>query len=229
MEKILEKKLPRRCGSAAKEILTVFQFWSYLEAEGVSELETHVTELAEEGRFLYVCFLPSVWSSDWRCKLVHLPHLSFTLFCSNQLAIWKQFSYFKYRYFPLSCSHYHLICILSCSFHRSLLPLISPHKHWSIFLPLCFRLQSGWCSVCSLVIKMCCWKPSKSPQSAVWSARACAPSVYCSGTHGGRCAAVPVLCYAALPNSHATERGYARGRGYFWHKHVNLEVIMVCF
>ncbi|XP_053479144.1 rho family-interacting cell polarization regulator 1 isoform X1 [Ictalurus furcatus] len=48
VEKILEKKLPRRCGSAAKEILTVFQFWSYLEAEGVSELETHVTELAEE-------------------------------------------------------------------------------------------------------------------------------------------------------------------------------------
>ncbi|XP_060779927.1 rho family-interacting cell polarization regulator 1 isoform X2 [Neoarius graeffei] len=48
VERILEKKLPRRCGSAAKEILTVFQFWSYLEAEGVSELETHITELAEE-------------------------------------------------------------------------------------------------------------------------------------------------------------------------------------
>ncbi|KAF5907650.1 rho family-interacting cell polarization regulator 1 isoform X2, partial [Clarias magur] len=48
VERILEKKLPRRCGSAVKEILTVFQFWSYLEAEGVSELETHITELAEE-------------------------------------------------------------------------------------------------------------------------------------------------------------------------------------
>ncbi|XP_053090804.1 rho family-interacting cell polarization regulator 1 isoform X1 [Pangasianodon hypophthalmus] len=48
VERILEKKLPRRCGSAAKEILTVFQFWSYLEAEGVRELETHITELAEE-------------------------------------------------------------------------------------------------------------------------------------------------------------------------------------
>ncbi|XP_060733836.1 rho family-interacting cell polarization regulator 1 isoform X1 [Tachysurus vachellii] len=48
VERILEKKLPRRCGGAAKEIVTVFQFWSYLEAEGVSELETHVTELAEE-------------------------------------------------------------------------------------------------------------------------------------------------------------------------------------
>ncbi|KAI5098239.1 protein FAM65A isoform X2, partial [Silurus meridionalis] len=48
VEKILEKKLPRRCGSTAKEIVTVFQFWSYLEAEGVNELETHITELAEE-------------------------------------------------------------------------------------------------------------------------------------------------------------------------------------
>ncbi|XP_058244535.1 rho family-interacting cell polarization regulator 1 isoform X1 [Hemibagrus wyckioides] len=49
VERILEKKLPRRCGNAAKEtIFTIFQFWSYLEAEGVSELETHVTELAEE-------------------------------------------------------------------------------------------------------------------------------------------------------------------------------------
>ncbi|TSS72706.1 Rho family-interacting cell polarization regulator 1 [Bagarius yarrelli] len=48
VERILEKKLPRRCGSAVKEIITVFQFWSYLEAEGVSELETHITELAEE-------------------------------------------------------------------------------------------------------------------------------------------------------------------------------------
>lgn len=56
VERILERKLPRRCGSAAKETLTVFQFWSYLEAEGVSEMETHITELAEEGMF-YICVI----------------------------------------------------------------------------------------------------------------------------------------------------------------------------
>uniref|UniRef100_A0A8B9LKN7 RHO family interacting cell polarization regulator 1 n=1 Tax=Astyanax mexicanus TaxID=7994 RepID=A0A8B9LKN7_ASTMX len=48
LERILEKRLPRRGGGAAKESLTIFQFWSYLEAEGVSELDTHITELAEE-------------------------------------------------------------------------------------------------------------------------------------------------------------------------------------
>ncbi|XP_051512802.1 rho family-interacting cell polarization regulator 1-like isoform X2 [Myxocyprinus asiaticus] len=48
VERVLEKKLPRRSGGAAKEMLTLFQFWSYLEAEGVNELDTHITELAEE-------------------------------------------------------------------------------------------------------------------------------------------------------------------------------------
>lgn len=84
MEKILEKKLPRRCGSAAKEILTVFQFWSYLEAEGVSELETHVTELAEEGRFLYVCFLPN-WFICLICLLPYFAAINWPF--ENSLAI----------------------------------------------------------------------------------------------------------------------------------------------
>uniref|UniRef100_A0A4W5QZ66 RHO family interacting cell polarization regulator 1 n=1 Tax=Hucho hucho TaxID=62062 RepID=A0A4W5QZ66_9TELE len=48
VERILERRLPKRGGGAAREMLTLFQFWSYLEAEGVSELETHITELAEE-------------------------------------------------------------------------------------------------------------------------------------------------------------------------------------
>ncbi|XP_067274974.1 rho family-interacting cell polarization regulator 1 isoform X2 [Pseudorasbora parva] len=48
LERILEKKLPRRAGCASKESLTLFQFWSYLEAEGVNDLETHIPELAEE-------------------------------------------------------------------------------------------------------------------------------------------------------------------------------------
>ncbi|XP_051953042.1 rho family-interacting cell polarization regulator 1-like isoform X2 [Xyrauchen texanus] len=48
VERVLEKKLPRRSGVVAKETVTLFQFWSYLEAEGVSELDIHITELAEE-------------------------------------------------------------------------------------------------------------------------------------------------------------------------------------
>ncbi|XP_026143343.1 rho family-interacting cell polarization regulator 1-like isoform X2 [Carassius auratus] len=48
LERILERKLPRRTGDASKETLTLFQFWSYLEAEGVNDLDTHIPELAEE-------------------------------------------------------------------------------------------------------------------------------------------------------------------------------------
>ncbi|KAJ8003196.1 hypothetical protein DPEC_G00166880 [Dallia pectoralis] len=48
VERILERKLPKREGGAARQMLSLFQFWSYLEAEGVSELDTHITELAEE-------------------------------------------------------------------------------------------------------------------------------------------------------------------------------------
>uniref|UniRef100_A0AAY4ESL7 FAM65 N-terminal domain-containing protein n=1 Tax=Denticeps clupeoides TaxID=299321 RepID=A0AAY4ESL7_9TELE len=48
VERILQKKLPKRGGGAAREMITIFQFWSYLEAEGVVELDTHITELAEE-------------------------------------------------------------------------------------------------------------------------------------------------------------------------------------
>ncbi|XP_035381380.1 rho family-interacting cell polarization regulator 1 isoform X2 [Electrophorus electricus] len=48
VERILERKLPRRGRGASKEMVTIFQFWSYLEAEGVSELDVHITELAEE-------------------------------------------------------------------------------------------------------------------------------------------------------------------------------------
>ncbi|XP_026143345.1 rho family-interacting cell polarization regulator 1-like isoform X3 [Carassius auratus] len=51
LERILERKLPRRTGDASKETLTLFQFWSYLEAEGVNDLDTHIPELAEEGMF----------------------------------------------------------------------------------------------------------------------------------------------------------------------------------
>ncbi|XP_038857147.1 rho family-interacting cell polarization regulator 1 isoform X1 [Salvelinus namaycush] len=48
VERILERRLPTRGGGVARDMLTLFQFWSYLEAEGVSELDTHIIELAEE-------------------------------------------------------------------------------------------------------------------------------------------------------------------------------------
>ncbi|XP_052387506.1 rho family-interacting cell polarization regulator 1 isoform X1 [Carassius gibelio] len=48
LERILERKRPRRAGGVSKETLTLFQFWSYLEAEGVNDLDTHIPELAEE-------------------------------------------------------------------------------------------------------------------------------------------------------------------------------------
>ena len=55
VERMLERRLPRRGGGAAREMITLFQFWSYLEAEGVIDLDTHVTELAEEGECVCVC------------------------------------------------------------------------------------------------------------------------------------------------------------------------------
>ncbi|KAM9502977.1 rho family-interacting cell polarization regulator 1-like isoform 5-T7 [Salvelinus alpinus] len=48
VERMLERRLPTRGGGVARDMLTLFQFWSYLEAEGVSELDTHIIELAEE-------------------------------------------------------------------------------------------------------------------------------------------------------------------------------------
>uniref|UniRef100_A0A8C7C9Q2 RHO family interacting cell polarization regulator 1 n=2 Tax=Oncorhynchus kisutch TaxID=8019 RepID=A0A8C7C9Q2_ONCKI len=48
VERILERRLPKRGGVVARDMLTLFQFWSYLEAEGVSDLDTHIIELAEE-------------------------------------------------------------------------------------------------------------------------------------------------------------------------------------
>lgn len=46
-EQVLDQKLPRR-DSTKDVIVTLFQWWNYLEASGVSDVETHVSELAEE-------------------------------------------------------------------------------------------------------------------------------------------------------------------------------------
>ncbi|XP_071773680.2 rho family-interacting cell polarization regulator 1 [Centroberyx gerrardi] len=48
VERVLEQRLPRRGGNRDKVMVTVFQLWSYLEADGISDMDTHITELAEE-------------------------------------------------------------------------------------------------------------------------------------------------------------------------------------
>ncbi|XP_070763464.1 rho family-interacting cell polarization regulator 1 [Enoplosus armatus] len=48
VERVLDQRLPRRGSNRDRVTLTLFQLWSYLEANGVSDMETHIAELAEE-------------------------------------------------------------------------------------------------------------------------------------------------------------------------------------
>ncbi|KAE8277132.1 Rho family-interacting cell polarization regulator 1 [Larimichthys crocea] len=48
VERILDQRLPRRGSSRDSVMVTLFQLWTYLEANGISDMETHITELAEE-------------------------------------------------------------------------------------------------------------------------------------------------------------------------------------
>uniref|UniRef100_A0A3Q3EIH2 RHO family interacting cell polarization regulator 1 n=1 Tax=Labrus bergylta TaxID=56723 RepID=A0A3Q3EIH2_9LABR len=47
-ERVLDQRLPRREGNRASVTVTLFQLWSYLEANSITDMETHVNELAEE-------------------------------------------------------------------------------------------------------------------------------------------------------------------------------------
>ncbi|CAJ1057321.1 rho family-interacting cell polarization regulator 1 isoform X1 [Xyrichtys novacula] len=47
-ERVLDQRLPRRGGSRDGVTVTVFQLWSYLEANSITDMETHINELAEE-------------------------------------------------------------------------------------------------------------------------------------------------------------------------------------
>lgn len=47
VERILGQRLPRRCNTNG-QMVTVFQLWSYLESNGVCDMEMHISELAEE-------------------------------------------------------------------------------------------------------------------------------------------------------------------------------------
>ncbi|XP_041078106.1 rho family-interacting cell polarization regulator 1 isoform X2 [Polyodon spathula] len=58
-ERVLEKKLPERGCSGRQELITLFQYWSHLEDEGVSALDTYITELAEQ-----VSLIQSLQSGD---------------------------------------------------------------------------------------------------------------------------------------------------------------------
>ncbi|MGH0146012.1 UNVERIFIED_CONTAM: hypothetical protein FKN15_007614 [Acipenser sinensis] len=58
-ERVLEKRLPKRGRSGRQELITLFQYWSHLEEEGVSTLDTYITELAEQ-----VSLIQSLQSGD---------------------------------------------------------------------------------------------------------------------------------------------------------------------
>ncbi|MEQ2283290.1 hypothetical protein AMECASPLE_009629, partial [Ameca splendens] len=47
VERILDQRLPRR-GNTEGQIVTMFQLWSYLESNGISDMEMHISELAGE-------------------------------------------------------------------------------------------------------------------------------------------------------------------------------------
>ncbi|XP_029289008.1 LOW QUALITY PROTEIN: rho family-interacting cell polarization regulator 1 [Cottoperca gobio] len=48
VERVLDQRLPRRGGNRDRVMVTLFQLWSYMEANSISDMETHITELAEE-------------------------------------------------------------------------------------------------------------------------------------------------------------------------------------
>ncbi|XP_072242643.1 rho family-interacting cell polarization regulator 1 [Leuresthes tenuis] len=47
-ERVLDQRLPRRGSNKDGVTVTLFQLWTYLESNGNSDMETHITELAEE-------------------------------------------------------------------------------------------------------------------------------------------------------------------------------------
>ncbi|XP_070687405.1 rho family-interacting cell polarization regulator 1 [Pempheris klunzingeri] len=47
-ERVLDQRLPRRDSNRDKVMVTLFQLWSYLEANSIGDMGTHIAELAEE-------------------------------------------------------------------------------------------------------------------------------------------------------------------------------------
>ncbi|XP_022054314.2 rho family-interacting cell polarization regulator 1 isoform X1 [Acanthochromis polyacanthus] len=48
VERILDQRLPRRGSNRDRVMVTLFQLWSYLESNCINDMESHITELAEE-------------------------------------------------------------------------------------------------------------------------------------------------------------------------------------
>ncbi|XP_071345010.1 rho family-interacting cell polarization regulator 1 isoform X2 [Trachinotus anak] len=48
VERVLDQRLPRRGNNKDTVTVTLFQLWSYLDANSISDMETHIMELAEE-------------------------------------------------------------------------------------------------------------------------------------------------------------------------------------
>lgn len=49
VERVVDQRLPRRCSNRDKVMVTVFQLWNYVEANGISDMDSHITELAVDG------------------------------------------------------------------------------------------------------------------------------------------------------------------------------------
>lgn len=52
-ERILDQRLPRRGSSRDGLMVTLFQLWNYLDSNKISDVDTHVTELAKEGTYTH--------------------------------------------------------------------------------------------------------------------------------------------------------------------------------
>uniref|UniRef100_I3J8F7 RHO family interacting cell polarization regulator 1 n=1 Tax=Oreochromis niloticus TaxID=8128 RepID=I3J8F7_ORENI len=48
VERVLDQRLPRRGSSRDNMMVTLFQLWSYLDSNAVSDMDTHIVELAKE-------------------------------------------------------------------------------------------------------------------------------------------------------------------------------------
>lgn len=63
VERMLDRRLPLR---GSRDIpVTVFHLWTYLEANDISDMETHICELAEEG-ITSTLKLHSLWIKSWK-------------------------------------------------------------------------------------------------------------------------------------------------------------------
>ena len=85
VERILERRLPRRSNDKDVVLVTIFQLWSYLEVEGIKDLNAHVSELAEEGGWTYRVHMYTFRLTHSTCThRIYLPDTRYTYASSNQ-------------------------------------------------------------------------------------------------------------------------------------------------